>query len=73
MCGHWRPKSRHALLARRSVVDVPMNFNFTTKATTFGFVGGVDRTYRNFGAWRWYANSGNFDRVPNFRHQVICN
>ena len=28
---------------------IPMNFNFTTKATTFGFVGGVDRTYRNFG------------------------
>ena len=27
-----------------------MNFNFTTKATTFGFVAGADRTFRNFGA-----------------------
>jgi hypothetical protein len=26
-----------------------MNLSFTTKATTFGFVGGVDHTYRNFG------------------------
>jgi hypothetical protein len=30
---------------------VPMNFSFTTKATTYGFVGGADRTYRNFGPW----------------------
>src|SRR5207344_597 len=28
---------------------VPMNFNFTTKATTGGFVAGADRTDRNFG------------------------
>jgi len=28
----------------------PMNLNFTTKATTGGFVAGADRTYRNFGA-----------------------
>ena len=27
----------------------PMNFSFTTKATTGGFVAGADRTYRNFG------------------------
>ena len=27
-----------------------MNLNFTTKATTGGFVAGADRTYRNFGA-----------------------
>ena len=29
---------------------MPMNFSFTTKATTGGFVAGADRTYRNFGA-----------------------
>ena len=28
-----------------------MNLSFTTKATTGGFVAGVDRTYRNFGPW----------------------
>ena len=31
-------------------MGVSVNLSFTTKATTFGFVGGVDRTFRNFGA-----------------------
>ena len=31
--------------------NVPVSLSFTTKATTGGFVAGVDRTYRNFGPW----------------------
>ena len=30
-------------------IATPMNLNFTTKATTGGFVAGADRTDRNFG------------------------
>ena len=48
MCGQWR--GQIPAVAPCGAAHVPMNFNFTTKATTFGFVGGVDRTYRNFGA-----------------------
>ena len=47
MRGHWHTVPRGCPVGATN--HVPMNFNFTTKATTFGFVGGVDRTYRNFG------------------------
>ena len=33
-----------------TALGVSVNLSFTTKATTVGFVGGVDRTFRNFGA-----------------------
>ena len=50
-----------------------MNFSFTTKATTFGFVGGADRTYRNFGDGGGTLIAGILTGYLSSDHQVICN
>ena len=52
---------------------LPMNLSFTTKATTGGFVGGADRTYRNFGPGGGTLITGILTGYLSFKSQLIFN
>ena len=51
----------------------PDEFQFHHQGNDWWICRGRRSHLSKFRTWRWYANNGNFDRVPIFKSQFICN